>query len=93
MPITDAEVEFQAKNLKQVLDEEWTFMAQKDGEVVGAALTLPDINQVMAGHGWTAAPLRLGQVPARQAQDRPPAASSPSGSSTTIGHTGVAAGL
>jgi hypothetical protein len=49
VPITDAEVEFQAKNLKQVIDEEWTFMAEKDGEVIGAALTLPDINQVMAG--------------------------------------------
>jgi GNAT superfamily N-acetyltransferase len=49
VPITDAEVEFQAKNLKQVLDEEWTFMAEKDGEVVGAALTLPDVNQVMDG--------------------------------------------
>jgi GNAT superfamily N-acetyltransferase len=49
VPITDAEVEFQAKNLKQVLDEEWTFMAEKDGEVVGAALTLPDVNRVLAG--------------------------------------------
>ena len=48
VPITDAEVEFQAKNLKQVLDESWAFMAEKDGEVIGAALTLPDINQVMA---------------------------------------------
>ncbi|HEX3241157.1 MAG TPA: hypothetical protein VHR18_13605 [Solirubrobacterales bacterium] len=48
VPITDAEVEFQAKNLKQVLNEDWTFMAEKDGEIVGAALTLPDINQVMA---------------------------------------------
>jgi GNAT superfamily N-acetyltransferase len=48
VPITDAEAEFQAKNLKQVLDEEWAFMAEKDGEVVGAALTLPDVNQVMA---------------------------------------------
>jgi hypothetical protein len=48
VPITDAEVEFQAKNLKQVIDESWTFMAEKDGEVIGAALTLPDINQVMA---------------------------------------------
>jgi GNAT superfamily N-acetyltransferase len=47
VPITDAEVEFQAKSLKQVLDEEWTFMAEKDGEVVGAALTLPDVNQVL----------------------------------------------
>jgi len=48
VPITDAEVEFQAKNLKQVLDENWTYMAEKDGEVVGAALTLPDVNQVIA---------------------------------------------
>jgi hypothetical protein len=48
VPITDAEAEFQAKNLKQVIDERWAYMAEKDGEVIGAALTLPDINQVMA---------------------------------------------
>jgi GNAT superfamily N-acetyltransferase len=48
VPITDAEVEFQAKNLKQVIDEDWAYMAEKEGEIVGAALTLPDINQVMA---------------------------------------------
>jgi len=51
VPITDAEVEFQAKNLKQVLDEDWAYMAEKEGEVVGAALTLPDVNQVLAGLG------------------------------------------
>ena len=28
VPITDAEVRFQAKNLKQVLDENWAFMAE-----------------------------------------------------------------
>ena len=48
VPITDAEAEFQAKNLKQVLDEDWAFIAEKDGEAIGAAVTLPDINQVMA---------------------------------------------
>ena len=48
VPVTEAEVAFQAKNLKQVIDEKWTWMAEKDGEVVGAALTLPDINQVLA---------------------------------------------
>ena len=47
VPITDEEVRFQATNLKQVLDEKWAMIAEKDGEVVGAALTLPDINQVM----------------------------------------------
>ncbi len=48
VPITDAEVAYQAKHLKQVLDENWTYIAEKDGEAVGAALTLPDINQVTA---------------------------------------------
>ncbi len=47
VPITDAEVDFQAKNLKPVLEEQWTMIAEKDGEVIGAALTLPDINQVL----------------------------------------------
>ena len=46
VPITDEEVAFQAKNLKQILDPRWTFMAERDGEILGAALTLPDINQV-----------------------------------------------
>jgi GNAT superfamily N-acetyltransferase len=46
VPITDEEVAFQAKNLNQVLDPRWTFMAERDGEILGAALTLPDINQV-----------------------------------------------
>jgi GNAT superfamily N-acetyltransferase len=48
VPITDAEAEFQAKNLKQVLDEDWAYIAEKDGEAIGAAVTLPDINQVLA---------------------------------------------
>src|SRR5207249_171894 len=48
VPITDAEAKFQAKNLKQVLNEDWAMMAEKDGEIVAAALTLPDINQVLA---------------------------------------------
>ena len=49
VPLTDEECQFQAKNLKQVLDEDWAMMAENaEGEVVGAALTLPDINQVTA---------------------------------------------
>jgi GNAT superfamily N-acetyltransferase len=48
VPITEAEVEFQAKNLKPVLDENWAMMAEKDGEVIGAALTLPDVEQALA---------------------------------------------
>jgi GNAT superfamily N-acetyltransferase len=48
VPITDEEVRFQAKALKQVLVEEWAFIAERDGEVLGASLTLPDVNQALA---------------------------------------------
>jgi GNAT superfamily N-acetyltransferase len=48
VPVTEEEVRFQAKNLKPILDENWAMIAEREGEVVGAALTLPDINQVLA---------------------------------------------
>ena len=47
--MTDDEVRHYAKDLKPVLDENWAFIAEtRDGEVVGAALTLPDYNQVLS---------------------------------------------
>jgi GNAT superfamily N-acetyltransferase len=49
VPITREEVEFHAKTLKMVIDEDWAMIAETaDGETVGAALTLPDFNQVLA---------------------------------------------
>lgn len=48
-PLTEAEVRHYAKTLKPLLDEHWAFIAEKDGETVGAALTIPDYNQVL-GH-------------------------------------------
>ncbi|MGC1852789.1 MAG: hypothetical protein WA687_10175 [Solirubrobacterales bacterium] len=47
VPATDAEIEFHAKILKQVIDEDWAFIAEKDGETVGVAFTLPDVNQAL----------------------------------------------
>ncbi|MBV8999835.1 MAG: GNAT family N-acetyltransferase [Solirubrobacterales bacterium] len=47
VPLTEEEVRHYAKDLKPVLDENWAFLAEKDGEPVGAALTLPDYNQVL----------------------------------------------
>jgi GNAT superfamily N-acetyltransferase len=47
VPITEAEVKYQAKNLRPVLVEDWAMIAEQNGVVVGAALTLPDINQVL----------------------------------------------
>jgi len=51
VPVTEDEVAFQAKNLKPILDERWAFIAERDDEVLGASLTLPDINQVLAKMG------------------------------------------
>jgi len=48
VPITEAEVRFQAKNLKPILDEKWAMIAEREGEIVGAALTLPDVDQALA---------------------------------------------
>ena len=68
-------------------------IAEKDGEVVGAALTLPDINQVLARMNGPAAAVRLVALPARQAQDRPGARVFALGVKHDYRHTGVAAGL
>jgi GNAT superfamily N-acetyltransferase len=50
VPLTEEEVRHYAKDLKPVLDENWAMVAERKdtGEVVGAALTLPDYNQVLA---------------------------------------------
>jgi GNAT superfamily N-acetyltransferase len=65
VPLTEKEVRHYAKQLKPVLDENWAMIAERkdDGEVIGAALTLPDFNQVLAKvkdgrllpFGWLAA--------------------------------------
>jgi GNAT superfamily N-acetyltransferase len=49
VPLTEKEVRHYAKQLKPVLDENWAMIAERKdtGEVVGAALTLPDFNQVL----------------------------------------------
>jgi len=48
VPVTEAQVRFYAKTLKPVLDERWAMVAERDGELLGAALTLPDVNQALA---------------------------------------------
>jgi GNAT superfamily N-acetyltransferase len=48
VPLTDAELEAYAKELKPILQEKWGLIAEKDGEVVGAALTLDDYNMVLS---------------------------------------------
>jgi GNAT superfamily N-acetyltransferase len=48
VPLTEAEIEHYASELKPILDENWAMVAEtKEGETVGVALTLPDYNQVL----------------------------------------------
>lgn len=47
VPLSEAEVRRYAKDLKPILDENWAFAAELNGETVGAALSLPDYNQVL----------------------------------------------
>ncbi len=47
VPLTDNEVRHYVKEIRPVLSEDWAWLAEKDGEVVGAAVTLPDYNQVL----------------------------------------------
>ncbi|MSW87707.1 MAG: hypothetical protein F2799_02645 [Actinobacteria bacterium] len=48
VPVEREEAVHYAKNLKPIMDKNWAYIAEKDGEVVGASLTLPDFNQVLA---------------------------------------------
>lgn len=54
VPLTDAEFDFMAKDLKQIFDPEFVLFAEKDGKTVGFSLSLPDINQ--AFHSGAAIP-------------------------------------
>ncbi|MBA2515189.1 MAG: hypothetical protein H0V26_12840 [Solirubrobacterales bacterium] len=47
-PLTESELAHAAKTLKPILDEHWMMFAEKDGEAVGVAVTVPDFNQVLA---------------------------------------------
>jgi GNAT superfamily N-acetyltransferase len=51
VPLTDSELRDYAKQLKPLLDERWAWIAEKDGQTVGAALTLLDWNEVLIGMG------------------------------------------
>jgi GNAT superfamily N-acetyltransferase len=47
VPLTETELRDYAKQLKPLLDERWAWIAEHDGEVAGAALTLLDWNEVL----------------------------------------------
>jgi GNAT superfamily N-acetyltransferase len=47
VPLTDAEIDHIAVGLRQMVDPEIIWFAEKDGEPIGAMLPLPDLNQAL----------------------------------------------
>jgi GNAT superfamily N-acetyltransferase len=75
-----------------VLDENWAMVAEKDGETVGGALTLPDYNQVLKRLNGRLLP--LGWLKALRARKRIDSVRVFAlGVKPEYQHTGVAAGL
>lgn len=46
VPLNDEEFDYQAKDLKLVLDSDFCFVAEKDGKLVGFGAAIPDMNQL-----------------------------------------------
>jgi GNAT superfamily N-acetyltransferase len=67
-PLTEAEIAHAAKTLKPILDEHWMMFAEKDGESIGVAVTVPDFNQVL--HRLDGRLLPFGWVKALRARKR-----------------------
>ncbi len=47
IPMTEAEIDHMASELKKIIDPDLVFFAEVDGRIVGFSLTLPDINQAL----------------------------------------------
>jgi GNAT superfamily N-acetyltransferase len=47
VPLTDAEIDHIANGLRQIVDPDILWFAEKDGQPIGAMLPLPDLNQAL----------------------------------------------
>ena len=47
IPVTDKEFDFLAEGLKMVVDPEYVLLAEHEGKMVGFALTIPNINEII----------------------------------------------
>lgn len=93
VPLTEAEIEHYAFELKPILDENWAMVAETaDGETAGVALTLPDYNQVLKKLGGRLLP--FGWLRAlRERKNVDAVRVFALGVRPEFQHTGVAAGL
>ena len=47
VPFSKADLDHYAQELQVVYDRDWFMVAEKDGEQIGVAITVPDLNQVL----------------------------------------------
>src|SRR5207253_4116976 len=47
VPMTKKEFMHLAKDLKQIIDPNLVLVAEKDGKMIGFAISIPDINQIL----------------------------------------------
>lgn len=47
VPMTEKEFKYLAKDLKMILDKDFCLLAEHNGKVIGFALAIPDINQIL----------------------------------------------
>ncbi len=47
VPYSESDLKHYAEELQLVFDRNWFMVAQKDGETIGIAITVPDLNQVL----------------------------------------------
>ncbi|WP_199118787.1 hypothetical protein [Pedobacter sp. ASV28] len=47
VPMTDKEFDYTANDLKLVLDTDFCYIAEQKGKIIGFALAIPDINQIL----------------------------------------------
>ena len=47
VPMTETEFKYLAKDLKMILDKDFCLLAEHNGKVIGFALAVPDINQIL----------------------------------------------
>lgn len=49
VPFTDEEFDYVAKDMKLILDKDFVFVAEKNNQVIGFTLALPNINEIQIG--------------------------------------------
>jgi GNAT superfamily N-acetyltransferase len=49
VPLNEEEYNYQAKDLKMILDPDFCYLAEQHGKIIGFGAAIPDINQIQAG--------------------------------------------